>query len=171
MNLYVDLGTPPMGTSIPFHVERFGSSSHITPSIPAVEVPSHTHPRPSTSVPIQGPEPRHVNIGGTSYSPSHIPSFSTPIPSNYFLAMHPLPHPTRPSSRSLTTSHVCSTSATIVFSQGHVPPYVSVGHVSSHGPSYGPSHGPSHGTTYGNSYGPSYGQTYTPYGFGYQPAY
>ena len=56
-------------SSIPFQEDRFGSSSHITPSIPMVEVPSHTHIRPSTSVAIQGPEPRHVNIGGTSYIP------------------------------------------------------------------------------------------------------
>ena len=70
----VDPGTMPRGTSIPFHAERFGGTSHITPSIPVVEVPSHTHPRPTTSVPIRGLEPKHVNIGGTSYIPSHIPS-------------------------------------------------------------------------------------------------
>ena len=74
----VDPSVMPGGTSIPFHVERFGSTSHITPSIPAVEVPSHTHPRPSTSVPIWGPEPRQVNIGGMSYIPSHVPSSLTP---------------------------------------------------------------------------------------------
>ena len=76
--------------------KRFGSSSHITPSILAVEIPSHTHPIPSTSVPIWGPEPRHVNIGGTSYIPSHIPSSSEPIPSNYFLTTHPPPNSSGP---------------------------------------------------------------------------
>ena len=81
----VDPGAALGGTSIPFQAERFGISSHITPSTLAVEVSSHTHPRPRTSVPIQGPEPRHVNIGGTSYTMSHIPSSSTPIPSNEFL--------------------------------------------------------------------------------------
>ena len=78
----IDPGTAPRGTSIPFHTDRIGSSSHITPSIPTVEVPSHTQPRPIISVPIRGPEPRHVNIGGTSYIPSHIPLSSAPIYSN-----------------------------------------------------------------------------------------
>ena len=39
----VDPGAAPGGTSIPFQAERFGSSSHISPSIPVVGVPSHTH--------------------------------------------------------------------------------------------------------------------------------
>ena len=165
----------PEGTYIPFQVERFGSSSHITPSIPMVEVSSHTHPRPSTSVPIRGPEPRHVNIGGTSYIPSHIPSSSALIPSNDFFMKHPPPNSNGPSGRSSVVIHVCSTSANTVMSQGHVPPSVSVGHVSSHGPSYGPSHGPSHGLAHGTSYGPSYRpyyrQNYTPCGSEYQPTY
>ena len=46
----VDPGAVPGGTSIPFHAERFGSSSHITPSIPTVEVPSHTQLKPGTNV-------------------------------------------------------------------------------------------------------------------------
>ena len=37
-----DPGTMPGGTSIPFHAERFGNSSHIASSTPAVEIPSHT---------------------------------------------------------------------------------------------------------------------------------
>ena len=37
------------GTPIPFHVERFGGTSHIAPSIPVVEATSHVHPRPSVS--------------------------------------------------------------------------------------------------------------------------
>ena len=58
----VDPGVAPGGTSIPFQEERFGSTSHITPSIPVVEVPSHTQPKPSTSVPIRIPKPKHVKI-------------------------------------------------------------------------------------------------------------
>ena len=49
-----DPGTMHGGTSIPFHVERFGNSSHIAPSTPVVEIPSHTQPRPNTSVPLRG---------------------------------------------------------------------------------------------------------------------
>ena len=33
----VVLSTMPGGTPIPFHVERFGGTSHIAPSIPVVE--------------------------------------------------------------------------------------------------------------------------------------
>ena len=46
------------GIPIPFHVKRFGSMSHIAPSILVVEVTSHVHPRPSASSPIQILEPR-----------------------------------------------------------------------------------------------------------------
>ena len=152
----VDLGSTPRGTSIPFQTNRFGISSHITPSMPLVEVPSHTHHMPTISVPIRGPEPRHVNIGGTSYIPSHMPLSSAPIPSNVFLTMHPPPNSSGPYGQSSTTSHACSTSTNTIVSQGHVPPYVLVGHVPSYGPSYGPSHGPSHGLAYGTSYGLSY---------------
>ena len=35
----------PGGTLIPYHVERFGSTSHIAPSIPVVEATSHIPPR------------------------------------------------------------------------------------------------------------------------------
>ena len=41
--------TMPRGTLIPYHVERFGSTSHIAPSIPVVEATSHVCPRPSVS--------------------------------------------------------------------------------------------------------------------------
>ena len=55
VELVGDPGTTPGGTSIPFHAERFGNSSHIAPSTSAVEIPSQTQPRPSTSVPLRGP--------------------------------------------------------------------------------------------------------------------
>ena len=48
----------PGDTLIPYHVERFGSSSHIAPSIPTVEVTSHIPPRPGVSNPIRILEPR-----------------------------------------------------------------------------------------------------------------
>ena len=46
------------GTPIPYHVEMFGSTSHIVPSILVVEVTSHIPPRPSVSDPIRIPDPR-----------------------------------------------------------------------------------------------------------------
>ena len=52
VELNVEHGTAPRGTSIPFHSVRFGNTSHITPSIPAVEVPSLTQPSLGSSVPI-----------------------------------------------------------------------------------------------------------------------
>ena len=50
--------TTPRGTPIPFHVERFGGTSHIAPSILVVEATSHVHPRPSVINPIRIPKPR-----------------------------------------------------------------------------------------------------------------
>ena len=49
--------TMPGGIPIPFHAERFWSTSHIAPSIPTVEATSHIHPRPSVSSRIQILEP------------------------------------------------------------------------------------------------------------------
>ena len=49
VELKVEPSTTPGGTPIPFHVERFGSTSHIAPSIPMVEATSHAHLRPSVS--------------------------------------------------------------------------------------------------------------------------
>ena len=46
------------GTLIPYHAERFGSTSHIAPSIPMVEVTSHIPPRSRVSDPIRIPDPR-----------------------------------------------------------------------------------------------------------------
>ena len=50
--------TMPGGTLIPYHVERFGSTSHIAPYIPLVEVTSHIPPRSRVSDPIRIPDPR-----------------------------------------------------------------------------------------------------------------
>ena len=113
------------------------------------------HPSPSTVVPFRGTDPRHVNIRGTSYIPSHIPSSSTSVPSNAFLMTHTPPKSHGPSVQSSTVIHVHPESSHIVVSQGYVP----AGYVQSYGPSYGP------------SYGASYGQTYKPYGSRYQPAH
>ena len=45
--------TMPGGTLIPYHAERFGSTSHIAPSIPVVEATSHIPPRSRVSDPIR----------------------------------------------------------------------------------------------------------------------
>ena len=45
-------------STTPFHAERFGSTSHIAPSIPAVEANSHVSPRPSVSNHMWILEPR-----------------------------------------------------------------------------------------------------------------
>ena len=54
----IEPSTMPRGTPIPCHAERFGSTSHIAPSILVVEATSHVHTRPSVSSHIQIPEPR-----------------------------------------------------------------------------------------------------------------
>ena len=59
--------TMPGGTLIPFHAERFGSTSHIEPSIPVVEATSYLPPRSRVSDPIRIPDPRRVMIGGSTY--------------------------------------------------------------------------------------------------------
>ena len=50
--------TIPRHTLIPYHTERFGSTSHIAPSIPVVEVTSHIPPRYRVSDPIRIPDLR-----------------------------------------------------------------------------------------------------------------
>ena len=50
--------TTPGATPIPYHVERFGSTSHIAPSIPMVKATSHIPPRPRVRDPIRIPDPR-----------------------------------------------------------------------------------------------------------------
>ena len=59
--------TMPGGTLIPYHVERFGSTSHIAPSIPVVEATSHIPPRSMVSDPIRISDPRRVTIGNSMY--------------------------------------------------------------------------------------------------------
>ena len=46
------------GTLIPYHAERFGSTSHIAPAILVVEVTSHIPPRSRVSDPIRIPDSR-----------------------------------------------------------------------------------------------------------------
>ena len=107
------------------------------------------------------------HIGGKSNIPSHIPSSSTPVPSNVFLTTHPLPNSSGPSGQSSTISHVHPASSHTVASQGYVPPHVSARYGPSYGLAYWKYYGqyyrPSYGQSYGHPYGTSYGKTYTPY--------
>ena len=59
--------TMPGGTLIPYHAERFGSTSHIAPSVPVVEATSYIPPRSRVSDPIRIPNPRRVTIEGSTY--------------------------------------------------------------------------------------------------------
>ena len=54
--------TIPGGTLIPYHEERFGSKSHISPSILAVEATSYLLLGLMFSNPIRIPDPRRVMI-------------------------------------------------------------------------------------------------------------
>ena len=124
-----------------------------------------------------------MTIGNTTYIPSHVPLSSITTPSNTFLKTFPAPHSRGPSGRNIATSHVRTTTRTVV-SQSQASPIVLGGHIpisgSSYSPSqgfphipnYGASHGTSHGTPYGafhgQSYGPQYGHNYQPYGYRYQ---
>ena len=110
--LEIEPSTMPGGIPIPFHAERFGSTSHIAPSIPMVEATSHVSPRPSVSSPIRIPKPRQVTIGNTTYITSHVPSSSIPSSSNFI----PPHHSRGPSSRNVTTSHVRTDATSIVVS-------------------------------------------------------
>ena len=74
--------TMPGGTLIPYHAERFGSTNHIAPSIPVVEVTSHIPPRSRVSDPIRIPDPRQVTIGNSTYIITQVPLSSVPTSSN-----------------------------------------------------------------------------------------
>ena len=84
----------PGGTLIPYHAERFGSTSHIAPSIPVVEATSYIPPRSRVSDLIRIPDPRRVTIGGNTYIITEVPSSSVPSYSN----VHPPPYSRGPSS-------------------------------------------------------------------------
>ena len=58
LELEFEPNTTPGGTPIPYHAERFGSTSHIVPSIPAVEATSHIPARPRVSDHIRILDPR-----------------------------------------------------------------------------------------------------------------
>ena len=62
-----DPNTIPGGIPMPYLVERFGSTSHIAPSIPAVEATAYVPPGSRVSDPIRIPDPRRVTIGGNTY--------------------------------------------------------------------------------------------------------
>ena len=175
----------PGGTLIPYHAERFGSTSHIAPSIPVVEFTSHIPPGSRVSDPIRILDLKRVTIGNSTYLITQIPSSSIPSSSN----VHPPPHSRGPSGRNVATSYVCTTVTRLVVSQLHIPLVVSGGHAhTSRGhiptsemyiptsgtyvPTYGVYHGTSHVMTYVPYYGTQYGQGSSPYGGGYQqPAY
>ena len=105
--------TTPGGTLFPFHVEIFGNTSHIAPSIPTVEATSHVCHRPGVSSPIWIPKPRRMTIWNTTYITSHVPSSSIPSSSNAI----PPPHSHGPSGWNVATSHVRTTATRVVVSQ------------------------------------------------------
>ena len=161
------------GTLIPYHVERFGSTSHIAPSISAMEATSHIPPRPRVSDPIRIPDPRRMTIGNNTYIISQVPSSSVPSSLN----VHPPPHSCGPSGRNVAKSQVCTTVTRPIVSQVYIPPvasggYVNTsrGHVTTFGAyiptsgmyiptsgAYIPTYGVSHGASHVMAYGPYYG--------------
>ena len=158
--------TMPRGTLIPYHVERFGSTSHIAPSISVVEVTSHIPSRSRVSDPIRIPDLRRVTIGNSTYNITQIPSSSVPSSSN----VHPPPYSHGPSSQHMATSQVRTAVTRLIVSQFHIPPiasggyvHASRGHLATSGayiptsgaylPTYGVSHGASHAMTYGPYHG------------------
>ena len=87
--------TMPRGTLIPYHAERFGSTSHIAPSIPVVEATSYIPPRSRVSDSIRITYPRRVTIRGSTYIITQVPSSSASSSSN----VHPPPYSHGPSSQ------------------------------------------------------------------------
>ena len=79
---------------MPYLAERFGSTSHIAPSIPVVEAPSYIPPRSRVSDPIGIPGSRRVTIGTSTFLLTEIPSSSLPSSSN----VNPPPYSRGPSS-------------------------------------------------------------------------
>ena len=122
----IDPSVGPGGTSAPFLADIFGSA-HISPYAPFVGGFSHPSSRRNTGIHFHGGVPRHVNIGGTSYIPSHVPSFTVPISSNSFFMAHPPHKPDGPSGWRTSSIHVVPSSVGNFMSGGYVPPYVSVG--------------------------------------------
>ena len=109
-------------------MDRFGSG-HTAPSTHVVGGSSYTLPRTNSGVHVHRNGPIHVNIGSTSYTPSYVPSSTTPVPSNAFLISHH-PHSSHgPSGRSTTSSHVFPSYSHVVVLQGYMPPYMSKGYV------------------------------------------
>ena len=85
--------TMPRGTLTPYHAERFGSTSHIAPSILVVEATSHIPPSSRVSDLIRIPDLRQVTIVNNRYIITQVPSSSGPSSSN----VHPPPHSRGPS--------------------------------------------------------------------------
>ena len=116
------------GIPMTYLAERFGSTSHIAPSILVVEAPSHPPPRSRVSDPIKIPGLRWVTIGGSTYLITHIPSSSVPSSSN----VHPPPYPRGPSSRYMATSQIHTAVNRPIVSQVHIPPVASGGYIPTH---------------------------------------
>ena len=111
------------GTTILFHADKFGSG-HIAPSTPFVGGIPHTSSRHTIRIPSSGGDPRHVNIGGTSYILSYVPLYSIHVPSNVFFITHPPYNPRGSLGQSTAYSHVVPSSFDYDMSGCYVPPYV-----------------------------------------------
>ena len=108
---------------MPFHAIRF-IGGHIAPYYPyvrGISYPSFWH---NTGVHSHGGDPKHVNVGGTTYIRSYAPSSTASIPSNSFHMSHPPYVSQGPSEHGIPSSHGDSLSAYIVTSGGYIPPYI-----------------------------------------------
>ena len=115
-----DPNTIPGGIPMPYLAERFGSTSHIVPSIPAVEAPSYIPSLSRVSDPIGIPGSRRVTIGTSTFLLTEIPSSSLPSSSN----VNPPPYSHGPSSRHVATSQICTVVTRPIVSQAYIPPMV-----------------------------------------------